>query len=235
MKVAIISDIHANAIALDAVYGDVLFRQADAVLVCGDLIGYYFWPDQVIEKVASDERFMCISGNHEAILKETLESKEASETYKLKYGSGYEFCKRLLSAQQIEWLQGLPQALKVEFDGVSFYCGHGIPGDVNEYLYPDASKKKILDSYSSAKFTLLGHTHYPFIHASDNKYLLNPGSVGQPRDVGGLASYAVVNTSNLAVQFVRVPFDVARVIEAARLNDPDLPYLSEVMCRGRSQ
>lgn len=235
MKIAVISDIHANAVALDAVYNSEPFQKADKVIVCGDLIGYYYWPDQVLRTIQSDDRFICIRGNHEDNLKKAIELEEDAIFYRGKYGSGFDFCKRLLSQNQIEWLLDLPQELKLEFDGVDFYCGHGTPGNTEEYLYPDAGQSKILGSYSDTKFTCLGHTHYPFLHAHDGQYLLNPGSVGQPRDIGGLASYALVDTDNLSVQLLRVPFDVSPVIEASSLNDPTLAYLGDVMGRGRSQ
>jgi predicted phosphodiesterase len=82
-------------------------------------------------------------------------------------------------------------------------------------------------------FILLGHTHHPFSYSRGGKTVLNPGSVGQPRDVGNLASWAVIDTSNRSVVHRRTLFDVASVAEEARRIDPAVPYLADVLRRKR--
>lgn len=235
MKVAVISDIHANAIAFNSVYKSEPFQSAEKVLVCGDLIGYYYWPEEVLNIIQSDKRFLCIGGNHEYSFRNAISNEICANAYRQRYGSGFDFCNKLLSKSQIKWLTELPSQLNVEIGGVDFCLAHGTPGDPSQYLYPDAAASKIQGSYSDSKITCLGHTHYPFFHAFENKLLINPGSVGQPRDIGGLASYAILNTSNLCLQFFRVPFDIEPVMEAVALNDPHLNYLAEVMLRGRHE
>jgi predicted phosphodiesterase len=96
-------------------------------------------------------------------------------------------------------------------------------------LYPDASIDLLLKNYSHCKFTIFGHTHYPFIHTHENKVLINPGSVGQPRDVGGLASYVIINTDNFSTRFKRLKFDRLPIIEMAKSRDSDLDYLWKIM------
>ncbi|MBU3057071.1 metallophosphoesterase family protein [Pseudomonas indica] len=231
MKVALVSDLHANIHALRAVLDDLNKEGVERILVAGDIVGYYYWPREVIELLMSDDRFQCIRGNHEHILQEVLSDKDAALRYRRKYGSGYEVCRNQLSEIQIDWLLSLPEEIHVSIGGVQFHVGHGALGSNDEYLYPDAPLGALLDNYSDAEFTVFGHTHYPFLHTYEGRYLLNPGSVGQPRDVGGLASYVVVSSENHVVRFKRKPFDTEAVIRAARESDPELGYLAAIMSR----
>ena len=231
MKVAVLSDLHANIHALRTVLNDLDKEKVDTVLVAGDLVGYYYWPADVISAVMKDDRFVCIKGNHENILQEVLVSEEAAQRYRRKYGSGYEICRSQLSEKQIQWLLSLPEEISITIDGVTFHMCHGALGSTDEYLYPDVPMEKLLDNYSDAHYTIYGHTHYPFLHQHNGRYLLNPGSVGQPRDTGGLSSYCIINTENQVIRFKRKAFDKKSVISAARINDPDLGYLADIMNR----
>ena len=67
MKIAFISDIHSNIFALNSVYEDLNTEKVERIFIAGDLIGYYYWPKDVIDLIRSDDRFLCIAGNHEKI------------------------------------------------------------------------------------------------------------------------------------------------------------------------
>ena len=231
MKVALVSDLHANIYALRSVLDDLNKEGVDRILVAGDIVGYYYWPRDVIEILMADERFQCIRGNHESILQEVLSDKDAAVDYHRKYGSGYEICRRQLSKVQIDWLFSLPEEISVCVGGMQFHVCHGALGSNDEYLYPNAPLSTLQSNYSEAEFTVFGHTHYPFLHTYKGRYLLNPGSIGQPRDVGGLASYIVIDSENRVVRFKRRPFDTEVLIRAARENDPELGYLAAIMSR----
>jgi len=231
MKVAVLSDVHANIHALRAVLEDLDKERVERILVAGDIIGYYYWPGEVVELLMGDGRFHCISGNHEHILRQVVNDEGAAIRYRRKYGSGYDVCMDQLSDLQISWLLSLPEEISVNIDGLQFHIGHGALGSSDEYLYPDAPLDKILSNYSTAEYTIFGHTHYPFLHSHAGQHLLNPGSVGQPRDMGGLASYVVINSENRVIRFKRKPFDTAAVVQAARENDPELAYLAAIMSR----
>lgn len=231
MKIALISDLHANIYALRVVLDDLNKEGVEKILVAGDVVGYYYWPREVIELLMADDRFICIRGNHENILRQVLEDDEAAQSYRRKYGSGYEVCRRQLSDEQSQWLLSLPEEIRLDLGGMQFHIGHGALGNTDEYLYPDAPVDELLKNYSDLEFTVFGHTHYPFLHKCEGRYLLNPGSVGQPRDVGGLASYIIINGDNRVVRFKRMAFDRESVIRAACENDPELGYLAAIMSR----
>lgn len=231
MKVALISDLHANIYALSAVLDDLNKERVQKILVAGDLVGYYYWPREVVELLMSDDRFHCVRGNHENILDEVLVSNDAALQYRRKYGAGYEACRKQLTEAQIFWLKSLPEELCLDIGGMGFHVVHGSLGSTEEYLYPDAPLDKLLENYSNSEYTVFGHTHYPFIHQHNGRYLLNPGSVGQPRDAGGLASYIIVNTVNQVIRFKRKAFNTEPIIRAVRENNPELIYLSAIMSR----
>lgn len=232
MKIAVLADIHSNFYALDAVYSDLKRESVEKIIVAGDLVGYYYWPKQVISTLMNDNRVITIAGNHENILREVIASREQDEFYFRKYGSGYRSCVAELSQEEVDWLLALPTNRDIVIDGVSFHIGHGSLRSPDDYVYPSAPSELIANNYSSQDFTIFGHTHYPLLHASEGKCLLNPGSVGQPRDLGGLASYAIINLTNGVVQFKRTPFDATKVARVARARDPGNKYLWEIMARG---
>jgi predicted phosphodiesterase len=232
MKVAILSDIHANIYALEAVLFDSKDENVDYYIVSGDLVGYYYWPELIVRSLMFDSRITCIRGNHENILEEGNKSKIAAEYYRRKYGTGYDVCRERLSEEEMGWLLKLPSFAELSVAGISFSIYHGSPSSIDEYIYPDATCKVLSDCCVGKEFTVLGHTHYPLLHRTNNgRTLLNPGSVGQPRDIGGLASYAIVDLKDLSVNFKRIPFDVKIIEIEAKKRDPHLPYLYNIMNR----
>jgi len=230
MKVAILADIHANIYALEAVLADCKNEAVEHFIVAGDLVGYYYWPRPVIQRLIHDTRVTCIRGNHEDILAETFKSSAAAR-YRQKYGSGYDICRETLSDDEMHWLLHLPSRAELTLGGAHFVVHHGSPQSTDEYIYPDAAAEVLARCRVGGDFTILGHTHHPFIHHLDGRVLLNPGSVGQPRDYGGQACYALVNLANRAVRFKRIPYDISLVIAAAKTRDPALGYLHEIMTR----
>jgi putative phosphoesterase len=231
MQIAILSDIHANIYALDAVYNDFKNKNVENILIAGDLIGYYYWPKEVVQKLMNDERVLCISGNHENILSKTLSCSDAFKKYKQKYGSGYEICRNQLSKNELEWLLGLPEKLDIKIRDISFTIAHGSLNDQEKYIYPDISLNILEENHNISDFTVLGHTHYPFIKNNGRNIIINPGSVGQPRDISRIASYVLINTENHAITFRRVRFEIDEIIRAAQKYDPEIDYLQTVLER----
>lgn len=231
MKVAILSDIHANIYALEAVLVDCEKESVGHFIVAGDLVGYYYWPQPVVQRLMHDTRFTCIRGNHEDILAETIYNPSSAERYRQKYGSGYDICRESLCDYELEWLLGLPAKVELTLKGAHFSVHHGSPQAIDEYIYPDAKAEVLAQYHVGRDFTVLGHTHYPFMHYLDGHILLNPGSVGQSRDIGGHACYALVDLSNRTLRFKRIPYDKSLVVAEARARDPAISYLANIMTR----
>lgn len=231
MKIAVISDIHSNYDALKSLVIEFNKEDIEAILVAGDLIGYYYWPNKVINLIMLDKRFHCIKGNHERMFEEALKDRNGLLKYRKKYGSGFDACINLLSKKQINWLLSLPKNLDINFKKNTFHISHGSLSGDEEYIYPNANIKQLKANYSKKKFTIFGNTHYPFIHHNKGKYLINPGSVGQPRDIGNMSSFVIIDLKTEAIQFKRKKFNINKIIKEATKNDPNLPFLRNVLRR----
>ena len=231
MKIAILSDIHGNDEALRAVLNEIDKMGVDKILFLGDYVGYYYNADIILDLIKSYDKEM-IKGNHELLMKQSLNDKEKSLVNQKKYGSGIEYTKKSLSTEQINYLINLPEKKELEIDGLKILMCHGSPWDVWEYIYPDASeeiKKKCLDS--DADFVFIGHSHYSFIYEHDNKVLMNVGSVGQNRKVGGIANFGFWDTKKNICVIKESPYDTKQLIEQAKKIDPEHKYLVNVLNR----
>tara|TARA_A100001011_G_scaffold398431_1_gene502852 strand:+ start:6316 stop:7017 length:702 start_codon:yes stop_codon:yes gene_type:complete len=230
-----LSDLHANIFAVRKVFDDIDDEGVETILIAGDLIGYYYWPLEVVQLCMNDKRVKSIQGNHEQNLKLALSCKNKMLELSKIYGSCYKICKKTLSINELDWLLSLPIKLVSEHENVSFFLSHGSLTSSNQYIYPNAPTQKLKSNYSKEDITVFGHTHHSFIHAQGEKMLLNPGSVGQPRDIGNLASYVIMDTTSKVVKFKKIPFNVQPIISKAIKIDPGITYLQDVLLRGSSE
>jgi putative phosphoesterase len=109
---------------------------------------------------------------------------------------------------------------------------YGSPWDLNQYVYPDA-KADLLKRCAGSEYdwVVMGHTHYPMVQQVGNTVLVNPGSVGQPRNGVPAAHWALLDTSNRRLEFRVEPYDREPLIRECRLRHPELPYLAEILER----
>jgi len=231
MKVAILSDIHANKYAFELVLKDLDRCGCEKVLVLGDLVGYYYWPKEIVSKIQSEDRFVAIKGNHEVLLERCINDSDFDNQCYLKYGSGLRYCLTGLNESELQWLFKLPTDRTVVVDGVNIAMHHGSDESVDEYIYPDTDSSRFRRVDRSVDYHCFGHTHYPMVINCRGVVLINPGSVGQPRDIGSLASYAIFNTENHSIVLRRVPYLSSDIREKSKHIDPHLPYLGDIQAR----
>ncbi len=231
MKIAVLSDIHGNHLALKLVLDEARILGIERLFILGDIVGYYYHPDAVIELLKDWPKEM-IQGNHEGMLKDAEEDFSTADAIRNKYGSGIDFALKKLSKQWIKELTELPSRMTRCIDGLQFELCHGSPWERDHYVYPD-THKDILDKclISGADFVFLGHTHRPFFYQKDNTSVVNVGSVGQSRDRGSIANWAFVDTDNRTLVFKNTFYDSSSIIEEVKKNDPLLPYLYEFFLR----
>jgi len=231
MKIAVISDIHGNQIALAAVLKCIRRLNISKIFVLGDLVGYYYDPDRVLELLAPWECEL-VQGNHERMLAVALENQNCLPEIKEKYGSGIQFAINKLSPSQLDFLITLPTHKTITFDNLTFSLSHGAPWDQNIYIYPDTTEE-VFQKFAKfpADFILMGHTHYPFVRTFENSLIVNPGSVGQARDVGQMASWCVIDTTSRSLVFQHTPFEVKQLLAEVQAIDPEVAYLSQILLR----
>lgn len=206
MKLALISDVHANLIALRAVLKDMDDRGVDAILCAGDVVGYYPYPVETIS-LFQERHVTSIRGNHDrAVVSAGRLDLNPMASSAVVWTAGH------IDAPSLSFLRGLPRNLHIERGGVRIAIYHGAPFDDDHYVFEDEADESLL-RMASCDLLVLGHTHVPFIRRHPKGMIVNPGSVGQPRDGDPDACYAIYDTERRRAIYLRVPYDIAEVME----------------------
>jgi predicted phosphodiesterase len=194
---AIVSDLHGNLPALEAVLADL--GTVDALVCCGDLVGYYPDAAEVVDRMrALGAR--SVRGNHELLVTGAREVPPGRAGY-----YGVAAARRALSPEQLGWLAALPPELTLAGGGVSLTVRHASPWDEETYLYPDSDLAAVV--LPEGRWLVLGHTHYPMLRRVEGGVVANPGSVGQPRDWDPRPAYARLDTGTGRWEQRRVAYD----------------------------
>jgi putative phosphoesterase len=234
MKIAVLADVHANLPALESVLAAADEAGADRTICLGDMVGYYYWPAECLRLLVARNTWM-IQGNHDALLVSAERDAKILADLTQRYGSGHRTALAELGADELALLRDLPTDQIATFDGVSVLLCHGSPWDRDTYVYPDTDgpvRRRMLDS---APVVLFGHTHYPTLWRDGDRFAANPGSVGQPRHGKPGAHWAMWDTDDGSFELLCESYDTASVVQACQKNDPNLPYLADVLERTRKQ
>lgn len=203
MQVGVISDVHANRVALDAVFEDL--PPVDAVVCAGDVVGYNPWPRACVTAIR-DRKIPTVLGNHDRAV-----ATGTAFAFNGMARAGVEHAREELTESQMAWLESLPTE-RTAFDG-RVKLVHGHPEDPDRYTYPDLFSSALLDEED---VLVLGHTHVQHHETYDEGIVLNPGSVGQPRDGDPRAAYSVLDLEAMTVEERRVEYDIDAVERAVR-------------------
>jgi len=243
MKYAIISDIHGNLEALSAVFKDIRRRRADKVFCLGDIVGYYPNPRQCIELVSAHAT-CCVAGNHD------YAAIERTDTSGFTYFafSAMEWTKQHLLEADKDFLRALPLT---HAEGEMFFV-HSSPCDPGRfsYVFPD-NDYSVIEAFShlTKRVNFIGHTHWPSIMYQEGDkvilisettiavedectYLINVGSVGQPRDYDSRSCYALYDTDKQIITLHRVGYNY-RVTQKKIKENGLHPFLAERLEKGR--
>lgn len=208
MQVGLLSDLHGNRVALEAVLADM--PDVDALVCTGDVVGYNPWPAACLETVR-ERSIPTVQGNHDRAV-----GGGTSFGFNSMAEAGVRHARETLADDQIAWLADLPVSRPV-FDG-KLRLVHGHPDDPDRYTYPAEFGPDLL---GEEEVLVLGHTHVQHHERYDAGVVVNPGSVGQPRDGDPRAAYAVLDLDTLSVTEHRVSYDIDRVKQA--IDDAGLP------------
>ena len=232
MKVALLADIHGNADALSVVLSAARAAGAERSLIAGDLVGYY--PDAACVLDLLDEwDWEGVGGNHEAMLEQWHQGKDL-DAISNKYGTALACTVTELDAARIDMLISLPATRDLEIAARRVRLCHGAPWDRDEYVYPDANDAvKTRFAADGLDLVVYGHTHYPTLWRVGETLVVNPGSVGQPRDRKPGACWALWDTDNNDVQLHRESYDMEPLIARCKASDPGVPFLWMVLTRTR--
>lgn len=214
MRWGLISDVHANAPALEAVLEDLAQHGVERVLCAGDVVGYYPFPNETIDLMI-DNRIMSIRGNHD---RSVLRADTSTMTFFA--GDAAIWTARHLNERSKRYLESLPECTTVRTDRQAMSVYHASPRDPLEYVYEDKAMESLL-SMTKCSMLVLGHTHIPFVKRFSSGLIINPGSVGQPRDGDPRASYSIVDSTERTVGNHRVSYDIETV--ARKIEESGLP------------
>ncbi len=204
MRLGVISDIHGNLPALEAVREAM--EPVDQVICAGDVVGYNPWPTACVE-YHRQEAIPTVQGNHDRAV-----AVDGERGFNSMAKAGVEYAREQLNDEQLEWLDSLPTE-RFLVDG-RVHVVHGHPDDPDRYTYPRSFSPSMLAE--GVDLLVVGHTHIQAVREFGSGVVLNPGSVGQPRDGESTAAFAVVELTHtdVNVELQRVEYDIHRVIEA---------------------
>ncbi len=226
MKIAVISDIHANIAAFQAVLDDIAGQEIDKIFCTGDLVGYAPFPNEVIALIRS-QKIPTVIGNYD----------DGVGSMRFVCGCDYKDEKALeLGEKSLAWtqehtsetnkefLRNLPKEIRIRIGNQKVLLVHGSPNRLNEYISEDTPLNYMAELIEQADtdILILGHTHKPFHKSIGGKYLVNAGSVGRPKHGDPQAAYVVISfKEKVEVEIRKVLYDFEATAKA--IEESDLP------------
>ncbi len=228
VKIAVLSDAHANLQALEKVFEDAEVRGVKIFLNAGDSVGFGPYPNEVIELLC-EKNVLSIVGNYDL---EVIGGKTKAKGEKQ---IALEFARKELAKSCEGYLRSLPHELRLKVAGKKLFVTHGSPRSIEEHIYHDTpvEQLKVLADSAKADVIIIGHSHDQFMRAADEVYFVNPGSVGRPGDGNPQTAYAILSFNPLNVELIRLNYDVESAADALRRKG--LPEsFSQMLLRGVS-
>jgi putative phosphoesterase len=242
MRIAIISDIHSNLEALQKVEELINKMDVDKIVCLGDIVGYGANPQECL-KIVRELTPHIVMGNHD----QAAASLAYTKTFTPFAKTAAVWTNAMLSESEKKFLLNLP--LSIELEGITFV--HASPHKPSEWKYV-TTEEEAFENFGHMKtgICFIGHSHVAKIYSSDweslnisnnihsrklmkgTKYIINPGSVGQPRDLDWRLSFGIIDTTSMVFEFVRSEYDVHTA--ADKILKAKLPkYLAERLPLGR--
>ena len=221
MRYFIFSDVHANIEAFDAVLSAIAGEQVNRIIFLGDIVGYGAQPNEAVTRLKQLKPDAMVRGNHDKVI---AEIEDGSGFQDLAYTSAM-WSRLQMQPDNKAYLRSIPQGpITLEQD---IQISHGSPHDEDFYILSHLDARPILHQ-SESWIVFYGHTHLPMIYSTESRfsqyypeedefyyrlseerqYLINPGSVGQPRDLNPKASFALLDTDEKLIYIKRVEYDI---------------------------
>ncbi|MDD5067462.1 MAG: metallophosphoesterase family protein [bacterium] len=249
MNILLIADIHSNLPALESVFNFIQMKniKPDKIFILGDIVGYGPFPNECLEWIKKLKTDFIVAGNHEWAVLNKLDINK----FNFNAREAILFTRKVLTKENHEFISQLGESISYKLENVDYLAVHGSPRDqIMEYILNGIIAKVNID-YSRGNVTFFAHTHVPFIYYKEEKkvyeimitgqmsvkidlnfkYLINPGSIGQPRDHNPMASFCILDTVNQEYNFYRVPYNIEHMMKY--MDKFDLPvFLSKRLLYG---
>ncbi len=206
MLVGLIADVHSNTVALREVLSTLDAIGAEKILHAGDIIGYNPYPDETIG-LFKKKKIISILGNHDRAL--ITGDTSGFNPYA---AAALKWTKNMMSPDNIDYIRGLENFKHINVKGIWVTLVHGSPKDPDGYIYPDEVESNLL-KVDDCDILILGHTHFQFKKEYLEGIIVNPGSVGQPRDGNPRAAFAILDTDTGKIKLERTSYDIEKVVK----------------------
>lgn len=211
MKILFFSDIHGNIEAMNALCNRIEGERFDRIIFCGDAAGYGYHVNEVCEALI-DLNVDFIRGNHDQIVIDIVDGRIAEEDAVRKYGASYMGIAQALTKKTINFMRNSLNKIELLEDGLHILAVHGSIDDyLNGRIYPD-SQINDNEVYRDFDYIVEGHTHFRMVRKAGFAFIINPGSIGQPRD-GNFPSFAIMDTVERKVVVNDLVYPIDTIVE----------------------
>jgi predicted phosphodiesterase len=245
MRYLVFTDIHGNLEALHAMLKFVQKKRIDHYLFLGDLVGYGASPNEVVQKLQTLKPLSLVRGNHD----KAVCGLDSIQTFNPIAASAIYWTKSRIARKNFDFLHKIRKSPEIVHNTITI-C-HGAPFDEDYYIFGEFDAAEAF-AYFQTPICFFGHTHFPFIYSEKDqivegtflegdsnevklekgvRYLVNPGSVGQPRDRNPKAACAIYDSDTRTIKFYRMEYEIG---EAQRkiLEEKLPPALAERLALG---
>ena len=235
MKIGIITDIHSNIQALNTILNEFERIRVDKIICCGDIIGIGINPEETVQALLKiKDKLIAVRGNHEQYLlnglpKEIHDNKRKMSEIEIK---NHKWNHSKLSDQSIEFLNQLEISQNIELEGKRFYIVH-YPQQADGTYKKHTKNPSIMDNIemfkeNDADIFLYGHTHTFSVNNIDDKWYINTGSLGCPKDSNiARAGILEINDGKIKFNSINVEYNVKEIID--KINNLKFPFYEEIL------
>lgn len=218
----VISDIHGNYEALKVFFSSIKKTKNDKIYCLGDIVGYYYQANECINLLRK-HKVNVIKGNHEINFIKSMKNKKLLNKFCEKYGNSYSISLKKISKKNKIFLKKLSTKKKIKINNLNLFFAHGSPWKNDEYIYENKINK-YLRKFKKYNFDIcfLGHTHRRMKLRLKNKLIVNPGSIGQPRDnFKSKACWVEFEENKKIINFKNRKYNSSKLKRQIKLYDQD--------------
>lgn len=217
MRICFFSDVHGNIDAFHAFYREIEGKRIDQLVFGGDFFGYFYHPNEIISQMR-EKGVHCILGNHDRFFLDIYYGNRGESELINKYGSAYKDIVSKIDTENIRFLENLSDHWEIMINELRIGFFHGGPENpLEQRIYPDTVIKDEMP-YQAYDYIFLGHTHHKMLRRVGKCQLVNPGSVGQPRDGKG-TSYVIFDTEQRTNEFKTFEYGKERLLHEIEINE----------------
>jgi len=226
--IVILSDIHSNYKALECINNYISEYNISKIFCAGDIVGYYTRPNETINWFR-ERNVISVLGNHD----KAMFDNSILKTFNIYAKQACIWNRRKIENFNLEYLKNLPEEYRIEVCGRSIYIVHGSPiNHLGDYVYGDYIDNDFILKYfkNIPDIIIMGQTHIPYIKQIRGTVIINPGSVGQPRDGDYRTCFAMVDTNLSNVEIIRLNYDKTEILKETREELSE--YLAQRLMQG---